>query len=275
VIDTGVDAGHPDLRDVEIDYRHRGLSARDIVGHGTHVSGIIAAATNNDVGISGVAQTRLVLWKAFGDEPEDGDFFIDHVRYLRALHAVLTSGARVLNVSVGGTASSKTEATLFRLIERAGIAAVAAMGNGFLQGNLRQYPGAYDHVLAVGALSETLERSPFSNTGDHIGLAAPGSNVLSTLPVRRSRFRPETRYASWSGTSMASPHVAAAACLLAAAHPEWDAVDIKGRLTATARPVPEMKGKARTSAYGSGLLNVEAALARPQSGRGRRRRTVS
>jgi subtilisin family serine protease len=175
---------------------------------------------------------------------------------------------------VGGTASSKTEAALFRLIERAGVAAVAAMGNGFLQGNLPEYPGAYDHVLAVGAVSETLERSPFSNTGDHIGLAAPGSNVLSTLPVRRSRFRPETRYASWSGTSMASPHVAAAACLLAAAHPGWDAADIKGRLTATARPVPEMKGKARTHAYGSGLLDVEAALARPQSRR-RRRRTVS
>jgi subtilisin family serine protease len=274
VIDTGVDVGHPDLRGIEVDYRHQGLSARDLIGHGTHISGIIAAVANNDVGISGVAQTRLVVWKVFPDEPEGGDFFIDHLRYLRALHAVPKAGVKVVNVSVGGVASSKTEARLCGRIERSGITAVAAMGNGFLDGNLPEYPGAYDHVLAVGAVAESLERSLFSNTGPHIGLVAPGSNILSTLPVRRSRFRPETNYASWSGTSMAAPHVSAAACLLAAAHPQWTPKEIKARLVATATELPGMKKKARTSAYGSGLLDVEAALGRTQSAR-RRRRSVS
>jgi subtilisin family serine protease len=272
VIDTGVDTTHPDLRGIEIDYRHRGLSARDLIGHGTHVSGIIAAVANNEVGISGVAKTALVVWKVFPDEPDDGDFFIDHLRYLRALHAVPASGAKVVNISVGGVASSKTEDRLFRRIERSGITAVAAMGNGFLAGNLPEYPGAYEDVLAVGAVSESLERSPFSNTGAHIGLVAPGSNILSTLPVRRSRFRPETEYASWSGTSMAAPHAAAAACLVAAARPNWTPRQIRGRLAATATSVPAMKKRARTTEYGSGLLDVEAALGRSHSVRRRRRR---
>ncbi len=272
VIDTGVDATHPDLREIEIDYRHRGLSARDLIGHGTHVSGIIAAVANNDVGITGVARTALVVWKVFPDEPENGDFFIDHLRYLRALHAVPMSGVSVVNVSAGGVASSETEARLFRRLERSGITAVAAMGNGFLAGNLPEFPGAYDHVLAVGAVSESLERSPFSNTGAHIGLVAPGSNILSTLPVRRSRFRPETEYAAWSGTSMAAPHVAAAASLVAAARPDSTPRQIRDQLIATARSVPAMKKRAETTEYGSGLLDVEAALGRAHSPRPRRRR---
>ncbi|MEK6274334.1 MAG: S8 family serine peptidase [Actinomycetota bacterium] len=260
VLDTGIDAAHPDLKKIDIDYDHTGLSARDLIGHGTHVSGIIAALTNNSVGISGVAKTTLAVWKIFPDEPDGGDFFVDTVRYLRALNAVIGAGAKVLNLSIGGTASSQTEELLFRRLERNGVTVVAAMGNEYEEGDPTEYPGAYDGVLAVGSVAETLARSAFSNTGNHIGLVAPGSNILSTLPTRGSPYLDETDYASWSGTSMATPHVAGAAALVAAQEPTWTAADIKKHLRKTARRLPRMRGTSWTKTYGSGLLDLEKAL---------------
>jgi subtilisin family serine protease len=116
-------------------------------------------------------------------------------------------------------------------------------------------------VLAVGAVAETNHRSPFSNTGAHIGVAAPGSNVLSTLPTEASSFRPDTLYASWSGTSMATPHVAAAAALVAAQHPDWTPADTKEHLRNRAAKVADMGGKSFTEEFGAGLLDIAALLA--------------
>jgi subtilisin family serine protease len=135
------------------------------------------------------------------------------------------------------------------------------MGNEHDHGNPVEYPAAYDHVFAVGAVAETNHRSPFSNTGPHIGIAAPGSNVLSTLPTKASPYRPDTRYASWSGTSMATPHVAAAAALVAAQHPDWTPADTKEHLRATAAKVADMDGKSFTDEFGSGLLDIASLVA--------------
>ncbi len=262
VLDTGIDANHPDLHSLTIDYEHEGLSSRDLIGHGTHVSGIISATTNNPVGISGVAHCRLAMFKVFGDQPApDGQFYVDGDRYLRALNAVIDAKAKVLNLSLGGTMQSQAEQLLFNRLESFGVTVVAAMGNEFEQGNPTEYPAAYQNVFAVGATAETDLRASYSSTGRHIQIAAPGSNVLSTLPTSRSSYRDESRYAAWSGTSMATPHAAAAVALLAAKHPDWDPDTIKGRLTGSARKLPDMKGKDWTEAYGNGLLDLEAALA--------------
>jgi len=129
------------------------------------------------------------------------------------------------------------------------------MGNEHEHGNPVEYPAAYEHVLAVGAVAETNRRSPFSNTGAHIGLAAPGSNILSTLPTDPSAFRPDTGYAAWSGTSMATPHVAAAAALVAARHPDWTPADTKEHLRTSAA------GKQFTEELGDGILDIAALLA--------------
>jgi subtilisin family serine protease len=261
VCDTGVDAAHPDLAAAVATYDHEGTSAEDIVGHGTHVSGIIAARSNDEAGIAGVAGCRIAMWKVFADEPYSGNFYVDGTRFLRALNAVAASGARVLNLSLGGTKSSQAEQLLFDRLERAGVTVVAAMGNDYAGGNPTEYPAGYEHVLAVGAAAETDLRSPFSNTGTHIGLAAPGSDILSTLPTAASAFRSATKYASWSGTSMATPHVTAAAALVAARHPDWTPGDTKRHLGDTARRVADMRSARWSEAYGSGLLDVAAAQA--------------
>lgn len=261
VLDTGVDANHSDLRSLSIDYHHEGLSSRDIVGHGTHVSGIISATTNNEVGVNGVARCKLLVHKVFADDPaDDGEFYVDGDRYLRALNAVIEAGAKVLNLSLGGTLRSQAEQILFNRLERFGVTVVAAMGNEFERGNPTEYPAAYDNVFAVGATAETDLRAAFANTGRHIQLAAPGSNILSTLPATRSSYRDEVEYGSWSGTSMATPHAAAAAALVAAKHPEWAPAEINDRLIKTARKVPDMKGRAFTQVYGNGVLDLERAL---------------
>jgi subtilisin family serine protease len=113
----------------------------------------------------------------------------------------------------------------------------------------------------MGAIGEDRRRAPFSNTGPHIDIAAPGVNVLSTLPRRRSPWLEQTGYASWSGTSMATPHVAAAAALVAAARPGSGPAEVSGRLRDTATKVTAMRGRAFTEEYGSGLLDLRAALA--------------
>ena len=261
ICDTGVDEAHPDLAGAVASYDHEGASPADIVGHGTHVSGIVAARTDDAAGVVGVAGCRVEMWKIFPDEPTAGNFYVDGSRFLRALNAVANSGAKVLNLSLGGTQSSQAEQLLFDRLERAGVTVVAAMGNEHDHGNPVEYPAAYEHVLAVGSVAETNRRSPFSNTGQHIGLSAPGSNVLSTLPTEPSSFRADTRYASWSGTSMATPHVTAAAALLAARHPDWTPGDTKEHLRAQAAKVADMGGKSFTQDFGSGLLDIAALLA--------------
>ncbi len=261
VVDTGVDASHPHLQGVVVRYHHGGLRAADVLGHGTHVCGIIAALVDNGQGIAGIARTRLEVWKVFPDEPIRGEFFVDGERYFRALDAVRRSGARVLNLSLGGTERSQTEAILFRQLEARGVVVVSAMGNAYQDGNPTVYPAAYPGVLAVGAVAETLRRAVFSSTGRHIALSAPGTNVLSTVPERAAPpYRSEVGYAAWSGTSMATPHVSGTAALLVAGNPGWTAQRVKDRLRKTAARLPGMRGREWTPSYGSGLLDVAAAL---------------
>lgn len=179
VLDTGIDENHPDIRGTVAAYDTGPYGKVDLAGHGAHVAGIIAAALNNKVGIVGVARCKLAVWKIFPDTPAtDGHFYVDGVTYLRALQALEGSGAKVVNLSIGGRASSLTEELLFRRLSDAGITAVAAMGNEYLRGNPASYPAAYTSVFSVGSIAETLERSAFSNTGQHIDLVAPGSNIL-------------------------------------------------------------------------------------------------
>jgi Subtilase family len=263
VLDSGVDEKHPDLKGAIEEYLHAGNGARDFLGHGTHVSGIAAAVVNNSVGIAGVANCRLHCWKIFDDPPAGSkDQIFNFEYYSQALAAALDSDIKVVNLSIGGTDNSQTEAIIFQQLRDAGVVIVAAMGNEFEEGNPTEYPAGYPGVLAVGAVDEVERRATFSCTGSHIGLVAPGVNILSTVPRQKAILAAATDYDSWPGTSMATPHVAGAAALLYAKKPKLKASadEVFDRLKSSAKKVAGMGRKGFTKEYGFGLLDLAAAL---------------
>ncbi len=261
VLDTGIDTGHPDLAHAIIEYETNSFPKRDIVGHGTHVSGIIGAIADNSIGIAGVANCKLRIWKIFSDTPYQGEYYVDSDAFLTSLRAAANSGVRVINLSIGGTEPSRTEQILFNYVATRGVLVVAAMGNEYQEGNPIEYPAGYEHVMAVGAVGVNLTRAEFSNTGRHISVVAPGVEILSTLPMRAAPpYRTEKEYDSWSGTSMATPHVAGAAALLFATNPSLNPNQARRSLERTTRKVPQMRGNAFTRDYGWGLVNLPKLL---------------
>jgi len=264
ILDTGVDATHPALRGRIAAYRTHGFSRTDLIGHGTHVAGIVSARADRRIGMRGLTEARLKVWKIFPDEPdaETDEFYVDTEAYLKSLGEALGAGVAAVNLSIGGSASSKTEAVLFGQLQAAGIVVVAAVGNEYESGNPVEYPAAYEDVVGVGAIDVNGHRARFSNTGRQLTVMAPGVGILSTVPVRASDYRSETRYATWDGSSMAAPHVAAAIGLLRARHPDLGAKEAVGRLERSARKLPAMRGKAYTQAYGYGELDLVKLLGR-------------
>lgn len=287
VLDTGVDDQHPDLKGKikQYTYRYDGVptpsSEKDFIGHGTHVSGTIAAAIGNGVGINGICDCEIHVWKIFGDEPtfvswaEGFTYYVDPIMYYRALQGCIDEGINVLNLSIGGTGTSTYEAELFADVLNAGVVVVAAMGNERRFGSPTEYPAAHEGVIAVGATGRDDKFASFSNSGNHIALAAPGVAIWSTLPSYAGQYgfdavagpdgspihgspQPrDTDYDAWNGTSMATPHVTAAVALLMAnSSAPIRPNDAKKRLMNTADRVPGMNGHLHTPDYGAGRLNL-------------------
>lgn len=293
VLDTGIDTSHPDLQGVIAGYEFAHptnpvSSNRDIIGHGTHVAGTIAARINNSVGINGVCTCQIFAQKIFDDVPDffprQGYFayFVNPVMYLRALSRCLTLGINVINLSIGGPgAPSSQERQLFNALLQRGVSIVAAMGNE----NTSQlsYPAAIPGVIAVGATSINDTRAIFgggggSNFGAHISVCAPGKAIWSTLPrypgnqgyYARPTLPPtpdfnrplsrDVDYAAWDGTSMASPHVAGAAALVLANRGPMTGAQVKARLEAKAVKIPAMAGQPFTIEYGHGRLDLFSLL---------------
>jgi subtilisin family serine protease len=253
VVDSGIDAHHPDLKNAIADYQNfLGGSRKDFVGHGTHVAGIIAATAGNGLGISGVCGAKILALKAL---PRDGEEFSPPA-YYRALRYVI-GRAQVLNLSLGGE-KDEAEIDILRDVIDAGVVVVAAMGNEYEEGNPVEYPAAMREVCAVGATNELDTRGGFSNTGRHIDLVAPGVAILSTTPTFRYDGDDEMEYDAWDGTSMATPHVAGAAALLLARSPGLTPAQVIARLTGSADRVAGAKKGSR--AYGAGRLNCERLL---------------
>jgi thermitase len=204
IIDTGVDAGHPDLAGKVLSgynsIRDNDRSDDDN-GHGTRVAGIAAAVSNNGQGVASVAwNSRIVPVKVLdrrgmgtsADVAEGIVWAADH-------------GAQVLNLSLGGKAYSETMKAAVDYAWSKGAVIAAAAGN---SAPYVLYPAAYENVIAVGATDELDERAWFSGTGPALDVVAPGVNVVSTAVQR------DGTYASGSGTSFASPFVAGQAVML-------------------------------------------------------------
>lgn len=287
VLDTGLDDDHPDLDGSVKGYTHDFPDAeapsgpKDLVGHGTHVAGTMAAVVNNNVGINGICKCALHAWKIFSDEAVflsfGGGFayVVDPIMYQQALADCLEQEVDVINLSIGGPGKpDAVERQLFEELMDNGTTIVAAMGNERQGGSPTSYPAAIPGVIAVGATTINDTVADFSNRGNHISISAPGVAIWSTLPTYAGQFgfaaipgpggQPiegarqvrETDYDAWDGTSMASPHVAAAAALLLANKGDMAPSAVRDLLRASADRVPDMNGAPQHPDYGAGRLNL-------------------
>lgn len=222
VIDTGVDLDHPDLSDKLVgngrSFLMNAAGADDDNGHGTHVAGIIAASTDNAVGIAGLGWDTRVLPVKLLDEDGLGDpLLIDD-----AIYYATDQGAQVINLSLGvpNDCPSDVEAAVAYASSR-GVVVVAAAGNhqeGSF-GGIEMYPANCAHVLGVAATGIDDAIASFSNWGDHVSIVAPGSGIYSTWwPGADYR---EVYYSYLSGTSMAAPHVSGLAALVLDRYPSY------------------------------------------------------
>jgi len=202
VVDSGVADGHPDLNGkiaLQRDFKRNDGRAEDTAGHGTHVAGTVAAETNNRTGVAGGCPAcKLLIAKVFS--PDVGyDFAI-----ARGITWSADRGAEVINCSFAGPGNSETLKDALDHATRKGAVVVAAAGNGDTGGPV--YPAAYRNVIGVAATNEYDRRAWFSSRGSWVDVAAPGEEILSTIPGG---------YDHRSGTSMAAPQVSALAGLLA------------------------------------------------------------
>jgi subtilisin family serine protease len=277
VIDTGADLTAPDLA-AKLPRTHNLRTGKsvveDVIGHGTFVSSLAAGSVTNNDGIAGFGgDAKLLVIKASGP---DGSF--SDVDEANAIAYAVDHGARVINLSVGGTETSETERRGIAYATQHGVLIVAAIGNEYELGNPVEYPAALLQPigsrgnggvgLAVGATAEDGERAFFSNTGSQLSLVAPGEHVFGavsstaapgpyptvTLPGSTAGL-----YGFGTGTSFATPEVAGAAALVMGANPLLPATQVAAILKATAS-----NGGAWNPYTGYGLIDVGAAVARAQ-----------
>lgn len=195
IVDTGVQTNHPDLVNKLLpgyNFVNGNSNVTDVNGHGTHVAGIAAASTNNNLGIAGIAPAaRILPVKALADNGSGTSTSIAN-----GIVYAANQGAQVINISLGTTQDSVTMRNAIDYAINRGSVVVAAAGNN--GANLLTYPAVYQNVLSVASTDENDLRSSFSNYGTWVDVAAPGSNILSTYP--------NSYYSYLSGTSMACPH---------------------------------------------------------------------
>lgn len=250
VVDSGVQGNHPDLvgrvRTGTDFVTSGGNGWADGYGHGTHVAGIIAASANNGVGVAGLAPDASILPIRVLDNSGAG-WASD---MSRGVIWAADHGASVINLSVGGPANDVMKSAVDYAIAK-GVTVVAAAGNSREQGSPASYPAAYGNVLAVAATDSADRVAAFSNSNSYVNIAAPGVAIASTYPTAKGS------YVSMSGTSMATPFVAAAAASLKAAKPSLTAAQVMALLQSTAVD----KGTAgRDNDYGAGLVDPMRAL---------------
>ena len=242
MIDSGVDGNHPELRGRIVAAKSfvKGSATVDTQGHGTFVAGLIAARTNDGIGIAGLAPpAQLVIAKVVGAQ---GSIPVE--AEAKAVRWAVAKGARVINMSLSGPRDptnasrdtySKLEADAVAYAVSKGVLVVAAVGNADQSPAqpwpYASWPAALPHVLGVSALTRRGGVPAFSNRDPQFNdIAAPGEDILSTLPLRLTAMSPECReqgysscgpdeYRSAEGTSFATPQVTAAAAMLIATSP--------------------------------------------------------
>jgi thermitase len=238
VIDTGIDAAHPDLAgkvDAAANFTASDTT-QDLSGHGTHVAGIAAASFDNGIGIAGMApNARLMDVKVLAVD-QNGQTAGDCADVADGIVWATNHGANVLNLSLGSPSPCSAMELAVRYAVSHGALVVAAAGND--GSTSRFYPAGFSDVLSVAATTNRDQLAGFSNRGaSWVDVAAPGDGIASTLPTFDNGTG-AVGYGYLSGTSMAAPVVSGIAALIWGQMPSQTArQDVESRIIATAQPI--------------------------------------
>ena len=267
VLDSGVDDTHPDLagkvvarKNFVTDYE----DARDLAGHGTHVASTIAGSGAASGGrYRGVAPgARLLDGKVCARIGCPESAILDGMRW------AAESGVKVVNMSLGGTDTpgvDPIEAAVNDLSTRYDMLFVIAAGNDYGAQTVNS-PGSADAALTVGGVNKDGTPADYSSKGPRLGdyavkpeITAPGTGITAARSSYTADGTTDDPYVTYSGTSMATPHVSGAAAIMTQAHPDWSAELRKEALIGSARPNPQ----ATIAEQGAGELAIPAALDQP------------
>jgi subtilisin family serine protease len=266
VLDSGIDATHPDLSGRVIaaeNFTEGAEDSRDLAGHGTHVASTLAGSGAASGGrFRGVAPGARLL-----DGKVCASFGCQDSWIIAGMQWAVDHGADVVNMSFGGQDTPEldpVEQAVQALTARAGTLFVAAAGNSGPRAGSVESPASADAALAVGAVTKDDVRFLFSGRGPRTGdgaikpdIAAPGVDISAARSADAPFGEPGDRYAVLTGTSMATPHVTGAAAILVQRHPDWTPEQIKASLMGAASPV----GNQDVFGQGAGRLDVARALA--------------
>ncbi|MSQ42596.1 MAG: hypothetical protein EXR45_00080 [Chloroflexi bacterium] len=293
VVDTGVQLDHPDLVNrlaptstwgkclstacTPYSSSNSSTFPSDGDGHGTHVAGIIAAETDNGIGVAGVAGDRPVLIMPVQVLDADGNGTTDGVA--AGIAWAVAKGAKVINLSLGGDQDTQAVKSAIDAAYIAGALVVVSAGNcgeasyaanGCNLSNEKDYPAAYadtgsngnGKLIPVAAVDSTNAIASFSTHQTYVatnGMAAPGSSVLSTYVTSKGD---RSGYGYESGTSMAAPHVAGAAAIIWSTFPSLTREQVRTALRSSV--LVTAAASQNPNAYGAGLLNIPGALSLAQ-----------
>jgi len=253
VLDTGIDANHPDLKGAVVAMRDFSGSlegAVDRQGHGTHVAGTIAARQNQQ-GVVGVApQCQLLVGKVLGDDGAGSEQSV-----AAGIHWAVSQRADIISMSLGSSRASRRIGEAVEAANRAGVFLITAAGNEGRPDSIN-FPARRRETIAVAATNRSGQATSFSSRGPQVDIAAPGEDILSTWPGGR--------YARLSGTSMATPFVSGVVALLLAAErrPRAPALrDVKWLREQLARTAVDAGPPGKDNALGWGLIDPGTLLA--------------
>ncbi|HEY5556467.1 GBS Bsp-like repeat-containing protein [Acetobacterium sp.] len=257
VIDSGLNESHPDLQGKIVegyDYVNKTIDVVDVSGHGTMVSGCIAAVTNNEIGIAGVCGTsniKIAPYRTGGKY--SGDMSLDLAYICAAIMAASDrSDVKVINMSFGGYDEYPTLQTAIEYAAHAGKVLVASAGNeGSLSGYAGKYsyPSSYKNVVSVAATTSEDGRASFSQYNDQVDLCAPGKTICTTTI--------DGSYAVVSGTSFSAPIVAGSCAVLIAANSNLAALEVENILKDTAL---DLGDTGKDNYYGKGRIQLDKAI---------------
>jgi len=243
--------------------------------HGTHVAGTIAAATNNTMGVAGIAwSVKIMPLRALGIGGSGTSYDIHQaIRYAAGLSndsgTVPAAKADIINLSLGGSGSSQAEQAIYTDVRNAGVIVIAAAGNEST--SQLSYPASYEGVVSVSAVDMNAALAPYSNYGTKIDVAAPGGDirqdfngdgysdgVLSTCG-NDSSGRILNVYKLYQGTSMASPHMAGVAALMKSVYLDLTPQDVDTLLSG-GTITTDLGNAGRDDRYGYGLIDAYQAV---------------